>query len=276
MTRRSTPSRSPRPTTGMPADRAWPARRAKTSTSRSRPATTSSRGGGWSRPRASTIASSSSAPSAGARPTFKRRSSMCDPGLSARSAWPAAWIHQKRVNIGHGQPGRCPPASITPCGKGPPPTGRITRTASTTTGTGSGTGGPASWETTAFTASTSARWGLGVDAPLAVSSGGGKYVFDDDQETPDTQIATWEFPSCCLVCEHRIWSNHRHRGQPFRHRLLRGQGNADHRRQRLAGRSRATAPGASRRRRSGAARCRTFSIASRAARRPMPTSRSAI
>ena len=29
-----------------------------------------------------------------------------------------------------------------------------------------------------------ARWGLGVDAPLAVSSGGGKYVFDDDQESP--------------------------------------------------------------------------------------------
>ena len=38
-----------------------------------------------------------------------------------------------------------------------------------------------------------ARWGLGVDA-LTVTSAGGKYVFDDDQEVPDTQVVTWEFP----------------------------------------------------------------------------------
>jgi len=53
-----------------------------------------------------------------------------------------------------------------------------------------------------------ARWGLGVESPIAVSTGGGKFVFDDDQETPDTQITTWEFPHSCLVWEHRTWSNH--------------------------------------------------------------------
>jgi len=38
-----------------------------------------------------------------------------------------------------------------------------------------------------------ARWGLGVELPLSVSSTGGKYVFNDDQETPNTQIATFDY-----------------------------------------------------------------------------------
>ena len=53
-----------------------------------------------------------------------------------------------------------------------------------------------------------ARWGLGALAPQAVVSGGGKYVFDDDQEVPDTQVVTYEFPNACLVWEHRMWSKH--------------------------------------------------------------------
>ncbi|MDT7828014.1 Gfo/Idh/MocA family oxidoreductase [Pricia sp. S334] len=39
-----------------------------------------------------------------------------------------------------------------------------------------------------------ARWGLGVDFPERVSSVGGKYHFDDDWETPDTQIITMDYP----------------------------------------------------------------------------------
>ncbi len=37
------------------------------------------------------------------------------------------------------------------------------------------------------------RWGLGVDFPTRVTSGGGKYRWDDDQETPDTHIVTFDF-----------------------------------------------------------------------------------
>jgi predicted dehydrogenase len=49
------------------------------------------------------------------------------------------------------------------------------------------------------------RWGLGVDYPTLVSYVGGRYAFDDDQETPDTGVAsfhfgdkgaTWEGSSC--------------------------------------------------------------------------------
>jgi predicted dehydrogenase len=38
-----------------------------------------------------------------------------------------------------------------------------------------------------------ARWGLGVAHPTKVSAIGGKFMFDDDQETPNTMTAAWEF-----------------------------------------------------------------------------------
>lgn len=37
------------------------------------------------------------------------------------------------------------------------------------------------------------RWGLGVDFPIRVASAGGRYRFDDDQETPDTHVVSFEF-----------------------------------------------------------------------------------
>ena len=60
-----------------------------------------------------------------------------------------------------------------------------------------------------------ARWGLGVDAPLTVTSSGGKFVFDDDQEVPDTQVVAFEFPNAMLVWEHRMWSKHPEEGNGF-------------------------------------------------------------
>jgi predicted dehydrogenase len=60
-----------------------------------------------------------------------------------------------------------------------------------------------------------ARWWLGVDAPKRVVCGGGKNFYDDDQQTPDTQVATFDFPGTTLVWEHRIWSRTGLAGESF-------------------------------------------------------------
>src|ERR1039458_6946665 len=37
------------------------------------------------------------------------------------------------------------------------------------------------------------RWALGVDWPARVTSNGGRYQYDDDWETPDTQVIGWDY-----------------------------------------------------------------------------------
>lgn len=44
-----------------------------------------------------------------------------------------------------------------------------------------------------------ARWGLGVDYPIRVSSTGGRYRYKDDWETPDTQVINLEFDNNSLI-----------------------------------------------------------------------------
>jgi predicted dehydrogenase len=57
------------------------------------------------------------------------------------------------------------------------------------------------------------RWGLNVKHPVRVSAMGGHYMFDDDQQTPNTLVATFDFDEGgkkkLLVFEVRHWiSNH--------------------------------------------------------------------
>ncbi len=126
-----------------------------------------------------------------------------------------AWIHQQRQPIGHGQPGQVPEGVDYAMWQGPAPDRPFYPNRFHYNwhwfwnwGTGElGNNGVHGVDV--------ARWGLGVDSPIRVTSGGGKYVFDDDQEVPDTQIVTWEFPESAIVWEHRMWSTHGLEGSGF-------------------------------------------------------------
>lgn len=60
-----------------------------------------------------------------------------------------------------------------------------------------------------------ARTWLNLGLPERVSSGGGAKIFDDDRETPQTQIASWEYPGLTLTWEHRQWNNSPLEGSSF-------------------------------------------------------------
>ena len=136
-------------------------------------------------------------------------------GALGKVAMARVWTHQKRISIGHGQPAPVPAGIDYAMWQGPAPdrpyhANRMHYNWHWFWNWGTGELG-----NNGIHGVDVARWGLGADAPIAVSSGGGKYVFDDDQETPDTQTTTWEFPGTCIAYEHRIWSNHGTEGELF-------------------------------------------------------------
>ncbi len=52
------------------------------------------------------------------------------------------------------------------------------------------------------------RWFLGVDYPTKVTSAGGRYAFKDDWQTPDTQVASFEFgDKATITWENRSCNN---------------------------------------------------------------------
>jgi predicted dehydrogenase len=57
-----------------------------------------------------------------------------------------------------------------------------------------------------------ARWGLGVEMPKAVSCSGGQLFYDDDHQTPDTQVATFEYDEAYLMFEMRLWTPYKLEG----------------------------------------------------------------
>ena len=60
------------------------------------------------------------------------------------------------------------------------------------------------------------RWGLEVNYPTRVSSTGGRYAFDDDQQTPDTHTVGFEFGDQKAITWHALSCNrHRPRDQAF-------------------------------------------------------------
>jgi len=57
-----------------------------------------------------------------------------------------------------------------------------------------------------------ARWGLGVGFPNVLTASGGQLFYDDDHETPDTQVVTFEYDDCYLMYEMRLWTPYKLEG----------------------------------------------------------------
>ena len=52
-----------------------------------------------------------------------------------------------------------------------------------------------------------------MDFPSHVSAVGGKFHFQDDQQTPDTLTVNYAFPGKIITWEHRLWSSHGQEGR---------------------------------------------------------------
>lgn len=52
------------------------------------------------------------------------------------------------------------------------------------------------------------QWAMNVDYPQAVSASGGKFYLQDNRETPDTLLATYEYPGFVCTYENRVCNGH--------------------------------------------------------------------
>ena len=59
------------------------------------------------------------------------------------------------------------------------------------------------------------RWGLGVDYPIRISYTGGRYHFTDDQETPDTAMAVFDFGKSGASFDHSSCNPRRNEKLPL-------------------------------------------------------------
>lgn len=60
-----------------------------------------------------------------------------------------------------------------------------------------------------------AHWAMDVDAPLAVSAVGGKFNLQDNRETPDTIVASYQYPGFVMTYENRVCNGQKMNGKEY-------------------------------------------------------------
>ncbi len=60
-----------------------------------------------------------------------------------------------------------------------------------------------------------ALWTLDLGWPKSTSSSGGKFVFKDAKETPDTQVSLYDYDDLTLIWEQRLWSGKFFEGRQY-------------------------------------------------------------
>lgn len=118
------------------------------------------------------------------------------------------WINSTRPSIGHGKPAPVPPQLNYELWQGPAPEQPYRDNVIHYHWHWFWHWGTGELGNNGIHALDVCRWGMGVDYPQRVVCGGGRYHFHDDQQTPDTQIATFHFGDRAINWEHRTW-NHR-------------------------------------------------------------------
>ena len=130
-------------------------------------------------------------------------------GFSAESSAPSALrgsssTGNARASARSPSPRRSLPVWITTCGAARPPRNRCGANNCTTTGTGVWSTGTGEMGNNGVHYIDVCRWAMRLDAPAPrVMSVGGRFGFDDDGETPNTQVAILDYQPAPIYCEIR-------------------------------------------------------------------------
>lgn len=128
-------------------------------------------------------------------------------GAIGKVHYARAWYNNKRPNIKHGQPVEVPTWLNWTLWQGPAPDRPFMDNVVHYNWHWKWHWGNGELGNNGVHALDVCRWGLGVDYPTRVTSGGGKYRWDDDQETPDTHVVTYNFPGQkSIMWEGLSWS----------------------------------------------------------------------
>jgi predicted dehydrogenase len=126
-------------------------------------------------------------------PTMQQAMKEIHDGVIGKTYFGRAWYDNKRTSIGHGKPAPVPTWLDYELWQGPAPRRPLQDNLIHYNwhwfwhwGTGEALNN-GTHEVDVC------RWALGVNWPIRVSSNGGRYQYQDDWETPDTQVIAWDY-----------------------------------------------------------------------------------